>query len=120
MFAFLQTFKPKTLTFKIGICFIDCDIVNIEIDHNVSFDVSVFVTDISTADNSFVCLAVTCQPPVDIPNGMRLSNRSIYHYQDFVSYRCNFGFHFTADSNSTLRCDVNGSWHSYPPVCEGR
>ncbi|KAJ8318329.1 hypothetical protein KUTeg_003420, partial [Tegillarca granosa] len=63
------------------------------------------------------CVRKQCPQPFSPKNGIVLSQRNMFYYEDTVKYMCNHGYKMNSSSSSRT-CGSDGKWDSEPPSCE--
>ncbi|XP_055954398.1 sushi, von Willebrand factor type A, EGF and pentraxin domain-containing protein 1-like [Patella vulgata] len=62
------------------------------------------------------CVRNVCPHPGNLTNGLLLSLREYFFYNETVKYQCNIGYQLNGSSD--LTCGPNQSWDQSVPTCE--
>jgi len=58
-----------------------------------------------------------CQVPPPITNGMVLSKKDLFYYNDVIQFTCNHGYLLSGSTVTNTRCSENGTWADAIPTC---
>jgi hypothetical protein len=65
----------------------------------------------------FFFLGKQCQVPEPITNGMVLSKKDLFYYNDDIQFTCNHGYLLSGSAVTNTRCSANGTWADAIPTC---